>query len=306
MGMSMAYGPKVDADSLATLSHAIDCGVTLFDTAELYGAGHNESLLAQAIRGRRDEIVISTKFGIRPGDDGKNQTNSAPDYVRKACDRSLQALGTDHIDLYFQHRVDPNTPIEDTMDALTGLVEAGKVRHVGLCEVTPDIIRRAHAVHPLTALQSEYSLWSRDVEAEVLPVCLELGIGFVAYSPLSRGFLGGAIRATEDVVRDGDIRSKFPRYQAENFAVNRALVDALVEITRLKNCTVAQLALAWVMAQGNDIVPIVGTRAVSRVDENIGAANIELSKDDLAIIEQTCPPDAVAGPRVPGTSRISK
>ena len=306
MGMSMAYGPKDDAQSLTTLKHALDRGITLFDMAELYGAGHNESLLAKAIKGRRDEAVISTKFGIRPGDDGKNVMNGAPDYVRMACDRSLQALGTDTIDIYFQHRVDPKNPIEDTMGALAGLVEAGKVRHVGLSEAAPDIIRRAHAVHPLTALQSEYSLWSRDVEEGVLPLCRELGIGFVAYSPLSRGFLGGTIHSPQDVNRDGDIRPRFPRYQTENFDANRTLVDALAEFAAIKACTVAQLALAWVMAQGPDIVPIVGTRAIERVNENVGAVDLQLSENDLATIDEICPPGSVVGARVPGTSRISK
>ncbi len=306
MGMSMAYGPKNDNQSLATLNHALERGVTLFDTAELYGGGHNEALLGKAFKGRRNQVVISTKFGIRRGGDGKSQMNSSPDYVREACERSLQALGTDTIDLYFQHRLDPKTPIEDTVGALAGLVKEGKVRHIGLCEVQPDIIRRAHAVHPLTAIQSEYSLWSRDLEPDVLPACRELGIGLVAYSPLSRGFLGGTMTSPDDVVKDDDIRSKFPRYHPDNFTANRAIIDNLAKIAQDKGCTVAQLALAWVMAQGDDIVPIVGTRAVERVDENTGAEDIDLSAEDMAAIEAASPAEAVAGERVPGTSVLKK
>lgn len=304
MGMSMAYGPRDDRESQAALSRALDCGITLFDTAELYGAGHNETLLGKTIKDRRDNVVISTKFGIRPGPGGANQINSAPDYVKDACDRSLKALGTDRIDLYFQHRVDPKTPIEETVGALKELVDAGKVRHIGLCEVDPDIIRRAHGVHPLTAIQSEYSLWTREPEDGVFATCRNLGIGFVAYSPLSRGFLGGGIGTAEDVIRDGDIRQKFPRYSASNFPANKTLVDKLDELARAKGCTVAQLALAWVLAQDEDIVPIPGSRSAARVEENASAAGIALTSDDLAAIAAACPPEAVAGGRVPGTSRI--
>jgi aryl-alcohol dehydrogenase-like predicted oxidoreductase len=298
MGMSMAYGVTEDAESLATLAHALDRGVTFFDTAELYGNGHNESLLGRAIAGRRHGLQIATKFGLRIGDDGKvGAPVGRPDYIRAACEASLRRLGIDCIDLYFQHRVDPEVPIEDTVGAMADLVKAGKVRHLGLSEAGARTIRSAHAVHPIAAVQTEYSLWSRDVEEQILPACRALGIGFVAYSPLGRGFLAGKLAAAAAVQGPQDLRAGLPRFSAANFAANKALVDALAAWGARRGWTVAQVALAWVMAQGGDIVAIPGTRKAVRLDENLAAAEIALSATDLAEIAAICPRDAVAGAR---------
>lgn len=300
MGMSAFYGASDDTVSVATLRYAMDQGVSFFDTAELYGNGHNESLLARAVKGRRDELVIATKCGLRFSDTGAvTPPDGRPEYIVAACEASLQRLGIETIDLYYQHRIDQTVPVEDTVGALAGLVTAGKVRYIGLSEVGPETLRRAVAVHPITALQSEYSLWSRDVEDLILPVCRELGVGFVAYSPLSRGFLAGQFKSRDDFAADNDTRSQMPRFSAENFNANQTLVTALAEVGERRSATPAQLALAWLLAQGDDIVPIPGTRHRKRADENIRAAAIELTAEDLAEIEAACPAEAVAGPRLP-------
>ncbi|MCB2108606.1 MAG: aldo/keto reductase [Rhodobacteraceae bacterium] len=299
MGMSTFYGISDEKESLATLRHAIDRGVTFFDTAELYGNGHNEDLLGKAIKGQRDGLVIATKFGIRQSETGVTPANGKPDYVIAACDASLKRLGIDCVDLYYQHRVDPNTPIEETVEAMASLVKAGKVKHLGLSEAGPATLRRAHSVHPIAALQTEYSLWSRDVEDEILLVCRELGIGFVPYSPLSRGFLSGAFASPADIKKPQDIRGAMPRYTDQNFAANKALVDRLTAFAAGKGITVAQLAIAWLLHRGDDVVPIPGTRRKDRLDENLGAADVRLSADDISQIEKICPRDAAAGARLP-------
>jgi len=287
MGMSWAYG-ATEADrgeAIATIHRALDLGVTLLDTADVYGPHTNEDLVGDAIRGRRDQVALATKFGIVrglyavPGVSGQT-VNGGPEYVKSACEGSLRRLGVDHIDLYYLHRVDPDTPIEDTVGAMKELVEAGKIRHIGLSEAGPDTIRRAHSVHPITAVQSEYSLWTRDPEDGVLPVLRELGIGLVAYSPLGRGFLSGAIRSIDDLVED-DYRRSSPRFMGENFQRNLELVAVIERMASRKGVTSAQLALAWVLAQGDDIVPIPGTRHRSRLEENVGAAQIELTPEEL-------------------------
>ena len=299
MGMSMAYGESDELQSIDVIHHAIDRGVTLFDTAELYGGGHNEALLGRALKGRRDKVIIASKFGLRIGEKGMLPVNGTPAYLKAACDASLTALGVDCIDLYYQHRVDPRTPIEDTVGAMADLVKAGKVRYLGLSEAGAATIRRAHKVHAIAAVQSEYSLWSRDVEEAVLPTCRELGIGFVAYSPFARGFLAGAISALEQVKKPKDSRGAgtMPRYLPENFAQNKELVDKLAAFAVTKGMTTAQLALAWVLARGDDIVPIPGTRKRDRLDENLGALDRKLSPTDVLEIERICPLSAVAGPR---------
>jgi aryl-alcohol dehydrogenase-like predicted oxidoreductase len=297
MGMSDFYGPAEDAVSINVIHRAIDLGINFFDTADIYGVGTNETLLGQAIRDRRDEVVIATKFGNVRAEDGKFLgIDGSPDYVRKACDASLKRLGIDTIDLYYQHRVDPKTPIEDTVGAMADLVKAGKVRHLGLSEAAPDTIRRAHAVHPITALQTELSLWSRDPESELLPLCRELGIGYVAYSPLGRGFLTGAIRRPEDLT-PGDWRLQNPRFQGDNLQKNLAIVEAIETMAAEKGCKPAQLALAWVLSRGEHVVPIPGTRRVERLVENIAALNVTLSADDLARLDQILPPGVAAGTR---------
>ena len=299
MGMSEFYGPGDEAQSLATLQHALDSGVFFWDTADIYGPRTNEKLLGRALEGVRDRVVLATKFGVVRDDDGEFVgVSGRPDYVRKACDASLQRLGVDHIDLYYQHRVDPETPIEETVGAMARLVEAGKVRHLGLSEASAETLRRASEVHPIAALQTEYSLWSRDVENDILPACRELGIGLVAYSPLGRGFLSGQIKSVEDLAED-DWRRGNPRFQGENFERNLELVRKVEEIAREKSCTPAQLALAWLMAQGDDVVPIPGTRRVERLDENAGAADIVLSPQELAAVDAVMPRDAAAGTRYP-------
>ena len=299
MGMSMAYGESDEVQSIEVIHHAIDHGVTFLDTAELYGSGHNEALLGRALKGRRDKVIIASKFGLRIGEKGMLPVNGTPAYLKAACDASLKALGVDCIDLYYQHRVDPRTPIEETVGAMADLVKAGKIRYLGLSEAGAATIRRAHSVHMIAAVQSEYSLWSRDIEDTVLPTCRELGIGFVAYSPFARGFLAGAISGLEQLKKPKDSRGAgtMPRYLPENFAQNKILVDNLAAYAVTKGITTAQLALAWVLARGDDVVPIPGTRRVKRVDENIGALDVDLTAADMQALEDICPLSAVAGPR---------
>lgn len=298
MGMSDFYVGGSEAESLETISYALDTGLNFLDTADMYGTGANEELVGRAIKGKRDKVVLATKFGIRrdKGNAGYFGVDGSPAYVRQACDASLKRLGVETIDLYYQHRVDPNTPIEDTVGAMAELVKAGKVRHIGLSEAAPETIRRAHKVHPITALQSEYSLWTRDPEEAVLPTVRELGIGFVAYSPLSRGFLTGQIKSPSDF-EEGDYRRNAPRFQGENFQKNLELVAAVEELAAQKKCTPAQLALAWVLARGNDIVPIPGTKRKRYLAENIGALAIWLSNEELQQIDDVFPVGAAAGAR---------
>lgn len=301
MGMSVFYGAgNDDASSIKTIHRALDLGITFFDTAELYGNGHNEELLGKAVKDRRDDAIVATKFGLRLIDGGGvTPANGNPAYLKAACDESLKRLGVDVIDLYYSHRIDPTVPVEEMVGAMAELVQAGKVRYLGLSEAGAGSIRKAHAVHPIAAVQTEYSLWSREVETDVIPTCQDLGIGFVPYSPLSRGFLTGAFEKADDVVAAGDTRSFMPRFTAEHFDANKALVDKLGEIAAAKGCTVAQLAIAWVMAQGDTIVPIPGTRKIERLEENVGAVDVTLSSDDLAAIEAASPANAVSGTRYP-------
>ena len=297
MGMSDFYGPRDDAESVATINHALDQGLTFLDTADMYGVGRNEELVGRVVRDRPEWVVVATKFGyVRDADGTARGISGRPDYVRQACAASLRRTGLEVIDLSYQHRVDPDVPIEETVGAMAELVEAGKVRYLGLSQAGPESIRRAHAVHPITALQTEYSLWSRDAEAEVLPVCRELDIGFVAYSPLGRGFLTGQYRRIEDLPQD-DVRRNHPRFQGENAARNIDLVGEIERMAEDKGVTAAQLALAWVLTQGDDIVPIPGTKRRTYVDENLGALEIALTVDDLHRIDEVFPPGAASGER---------
>jgi aryl-alcohol dehydrogenase-like predicted oxidoreductase len=298
MGMSEFYGPGNEAQSIATIHRALDIGVTFLDTADMYGIGENEKLVGRAIAKRRNQVVLATKFGnVRdPADPSKFSISGRPEYVRAACDASLKRLGVDHIDLYYQHRVDLETPIEDTVGAMARLVEAGKVRFLGLSEARPETIRRAVTVHPITAYQGEYSLWTREIESEILPLCRELGVGFVAYSPLGRGLLTGKITNVETLA-ENDSRRRHPRFQGENLEKNMGLVSRVARLASEKRVTPAQLALAWLLHRGDDIVPIPGTTKIARLEENAAAANIELSDADMARLDQAAPLGAGAGAR---------
>jgi aryl-alcohol dehydrogenase-like predicted oxidoreductase len=302
MGMSEFYGSTDDQESLATIDRALELGIDFLDTADVYGPFKNEELVGKAIRGRRDKFIIATKFGIvrDPNNAAARGVSGKPDYVRKSCEASLKRLGIDAIDLYYQHRVDPDTPIEETVGAMAELVKDGKVRYLGLSEAGAQTLRRAVKVHPIAALQSEYSLWTREPEDEILPTCRELGIGFVAYSPLGRGFLTGQIKKFEDL-ETGDYRRNSPRFQGANFQANLDLVDRVREIAAERNCQPSQLALAWVLAQGKDIVPIPGTKRRTYLEENVGAMNVHLTPDDLRQIAEVMPQGAATGPRYPET-----
>jgi aryl-alcohol dehydrogenase-like predicted oxidoreductase len=306
MGMSQIYGPADETESLATIARALELGVTFLDTADVYGLGHNEELVGRAVAGRRDDVVLATKFGIvrRPDDNNFRALNGRPEYVRSACDASLQRLGVDHIDLYYQHRADPNVPIEDTVGAMAELVDAGKVRHLGLSEAATDTIRRAHAVHPISALQSEWSLWSRDIEGEVLPTARELGIGIVPYSPLGRGLLTGQISSADDLSR-GDFRRGTPRFEGENLTRNLEVVDRVRTIATEKGVTPGQLALAWVQAQGDDVAPIPGTKRRTFLEENVVALEVQLTADDIAELEAVASTGAVSGARYADMAWVS-
>ncbi|WP_103532543.1 aldo/keto reductase [Streptomyces sp. SM11] len=298
MGMAGAYGAADTAEAVATIRRALDLGITFIDTADFYGPGTAEKIVAQALEGRRDEAVVATKFGMRRPAAGPPFVDGSPDYVRQACEASLQRMGLDHIDLYYLARLDPKVPVEETVGALAELVAEGKVRHIGLCEVSARTLRRASAVHPIAAVQTELSLWERHVEEEILPACRELGTGFVAYSPLGRGFLTGAFESAEDLAED-DQRRNHPRFQAENFDHNRQLVAAVEELANEKGISLTQLALAWVMAQGNDVVPIPGTRRTSHLEQNAAAADVRLSDEETARLSALFPVGATAGVRYP-------
>ncbi|PIG95078.1 aldo/keto reductase [Gloeocapsopsis sp. IPPAS B-1203] len=307
MGMSEFYGTGDEAEAISTIHRALDLGVTFLDTADMYGSGTNEKLVGKAIRDRRAEVILATKFGIIRGEDSSFRgVNGSPEYVRQACDASLQRLGLDYIDLYYQHRVDPNVPIEETVGAMAELVQQGKVRYLGLSEAAPTTIRRAHATHPISALQSEYSLWQREeVEDEILPTIRELGIGFVAYSPLGRGFLSGQITSPDDFAPD-DFRRNLPRFQGENFNKNLQLVERVKEIAAEKGVTPGQLALAWLLAQGNDIVPIPGTKRQKYLEENVAAVDITLTSAELQRITEVAPKGVAAGDRYADMSSVNR
>jgi aryl-alcohol dehydrogenase-like predicted oxidoreductase len=307
MGMSDAYGPANETESIATVHRALELGITLLDTSDAYGPFTNEELVGKAIRGRRDKVRVATKFGFVGGTDGRGGggLDGRSEHVRKACDASLLRLGVDHIDLYYQHRVDPAVPIEETVGAMAELVRQGKVRYLGLCEAAPATIRRAHAVHPISALQTEYSLWSRDPEDELIPTVRELGIGYVAYSPLGRGFLTGQLRRFEDLPPD-DWRRHRPRFQGENFQKNLELVERVKEIADTKHVTPAQLALAWLLAQGEGIVPIPGTKRRKNLEENVAALGITLTREDLELINEAAPIGAASGARYEDMSVVDR
>ena len=304
MGMSETYGPADEGESVATIHRALELGINFLDTANVYGRGHNEELVGRAIAGRRDEVVLATKFAIEFGDDGHRSINGRPDYVKSCCDASLQRLGTDRIDLYYQHRVDPTVPIEETVGAMAELVGEGKVRYLGMSEASAASLERASAVHPITALQSEWSLWTRDLEADVLPAARRLGIGIVPFSPLGRGFLSGQITSPDDFDKH-DFRANSPRFQGENFTRNLDLVRRVEALAAAKGCTPSQLALAWVLAAGDDVVPIPGTKRRSYLEDNAGAIGVQLSNDDLARLEALSPPGAWAGGRYPSENMAS-
>jgi aryl-alcohol dehydrogenase-like predicted oxidoreductase len=297
MGMSQSYGKADPEESERTLHRALDIGVNFLDTANVYGLGHNEALIGRVLKERRSEIVLATKFGIDAGEGGIRGINGRPEQVEARCDESLSRLQTDVIDLYYLHRVDPEVPIEDTVGAMAGLVAAGKVRHLGLSEVSAKTLRRAHAVHPITAVQSEYSLWTRDPEAHVLPVCRELRIGFVPFSPLGRAILTGTIASEDAVSGEGDFRGSMPRFRGDNLTRNLALVESFADLALAKGCTRGQLALAWLLAQGDNVVPIPGTKRVKYLEENAAAASIELSESELGGIEKLFAPNNIAGDR---------
>jgi aryl-alcohol dehydrogenase-like predicted oxidoreductase len=306
MGMSEFYGASNESEAIATIHRALDLGVNFLDTADMYGPFTNEKLVGRAIRDRREGVVVATKFGNMRGEDGSFLgINGSPEYVRKACDASLQRLGVDVIDLYYQHRVDNKTPIEETVGAMAELVQAGKVRYLGLSEAAPATIRRAHATHPITALQTEYSLWSRDPEDEILPTVRELGIGFVAYSPLGRGFLTGRFKSVDDF-DPNDYRRKAPRFAGENFAKNLDVLERIEELAREKGVTPSQLALAWVLHRGDDIVPIPGTKHVKYLEENVRASDLELTGEELRRIDEVAPKGVVAGDRYPDMSTVNR
>ena len=306
MGMSEFYGTGDEEESIATIHRAIELGVTFLDTADMYGPFTNEKLVGKAISDRRDQVILATKFGNERKEDGTRVgVNGKPDYVRKACDDSLQRLGVDHIDLYYQHRVDTETPVEETWGAMKELVEAGKVQYLGISEAAPETIRKANSVHPISALQTEYSLWSRDVEDEILPTVRELGIGFVAYSPLGRGFLTGQIQNFEDLP-EGDYRRNSPRFQGDNFDKNLELVEKVRQIAEEKGVAPSQLALAWLLAQGEDIVPIPGTKRRKYLEENAAATDIQLTDEDLTRIDEVAPKDVAAGDRYPDMSTVNR
>ncbi|MEO0535788.1 MAG: aldo/keto reductase [Cyanobacteria bacterium P01_A01_bin.123] len=306
MGMSEFYSGRDETEAIATLHHALDPGVTFLDTADMYGPYTNEQLVGKALKDRRDQAVIATKFGIiRTAEGGFGGVNGQPEYVHQACDASLQRLGVDVIDLYYLHRVDPKVPIEETVGAMAELVQQGKVRYLGLSETAPATLRRGHAVHPIAALQTEYSLWSRDPEDDILPTVRELGIGFVPYSPLGRGFLSGAIKSLDDLAED-DYRRHSPRFQGENFAKNLAVVEQVNAIAAEKGITASQLAIAWLLAKGEDIVPIPGTKRRQYLEENVAAVDIELTPADLERIEAVAPQGIAAGDRYPDMSSVNR
>ncbi len=307
MGMSEFYGTADEGEAIATIQRALDLGVDFLDTADMYGPFTNERLVGRAIEGRRDDVVLATKFGNQRGEDGSFLgVNGRPEYVHSACEASLRRLGVDTIDLYYQHRVDPEVPIEETVGAMSELVDAGKVRYLGLSEAAPETIRRAHTVHAVSALQTEYSLFSREPEEEILPTLRELGIGFVAYSPLGRGFLTGRFKSPDDIEEGDSRRQRFPRFEKENFDRNMELADRVKEIAQEKGCTPGQLALAWLLHQGQDIVPIPGTKRVKYLEENVEATEVELSEDELQRIDEAAPVGAAAGDRYADMSTVNR